>query len=209
MSKIVERAPRIDNEYLNRRPYDDSPGFATPAQRSFSAEEMNPQPPVLMRKSSLMVRVYYVNHHWKSVFSKLAIVLYMSTVFWILFRASSPWYEFFFYLTLQGWTLELIYFSYSLYLDLLSRWYGGPDYLSRISKAAAQALSELVFALQVVIVMFFWLVVYPQEKWRSIPWELNCHGVGLILMVGDYLYRFTGFSLRNHRYIIGFALVYS
>lgn len=176
---------------------------------AFTAANLGPQPPLLMQQSALMVRVYYVNHAWKSVIAKSIVVLYLSVIFYIMFRASNPWYEFFYYLTLQGWTLELVYFSFSLYLDLLVRIYGNPDAISRVSKAAAQALSELVFAVQVVIVMFFWLVVYPQETWRSVMWELNCHGMGLLLMVADYLYRFTGFSLRNHKYIVVFALLYT
>lgn len=174
-----------------------------------TAASFGAHPPLLMQKSALMVRVYYLNHAWKSVVAKSLVVFYLAVIFYIMFRASNPWYEFFYYLTLQGWTLELVYFSFSLYLDILVRIYGSPDAISRVSKAAAQAMSELVFAVQVVIVMFFWIVVYPQETWRSVLWELNCHGMGLLLMVADYLYRFTGFSLRNHKYIVVFALLYS
>jgi len=32
--------------------------------------------------------------------------------------------------------------------------------------------------------------------------------MGLVLMVLDHLYRFMRFSLKNHKYIIGFAVIY-
>lgn len=199
----------MNEEDSNSSSASDSPSPYAAAAEHGGGSSSSAKPPVRIQQSAFMVRMYYVNRAWKSVIAKLAVVTYLAVIFGIMFRASDPWYEFFYYLTLQGWTLELVYFMYSLYLDLLARWYGSADCISKVSKAAAQALSEVVFATQVVIVLFFWGVVYPQEPWRPILWELNCHGAGLVLIVGDYLYRFTGFSLRHNKYILAFAAGYS
>lgn len=145
----------------------------------------------------------------KSVFFESLIVLYLSLILLIVFRASNFWYEFFFYLTLQGWALELIYFAYSLFIDVLFHPYRQQSGATSFAEIAAGALAELVFVLQIVIVVFFWTVVYPQEQWRSIIWEFNCHGMGLLLIGADYLYRCRGFSLRNHKYIISFSVFYT
>lgn len=76
-------------------------------------------------------------------------------------------------------------------------------------KIFEQSLGELVFVVQVVIVTFFWGYVFPQEPNRPIWWEIQTHGMGLVLMILDYAYRrFHKFSLRNHKWILLFGITY-
>eukprot|EP01053_Blabericola_migrator_P011259 Blabericola_migrator_1__11258@NODE_662_length_6980_cov_203_907565_g483_i0_p3_GENE_NODE_662_length_6980_cov_203_907565_g483_i0NODE_662_length_6980_cov_203_907565_g483_i0_p3_ORF_typecomplete_len358_score64_36Far17a_AIG1/PF04750_14/1_5e11_NODE_662_length_6980_cov_203_907565_g483_i034404513 len=153
-------------------------------------------------------RIYDVNHEWKSVSSKMLVNIYMAVIAYVFLLDCHPWYTYFKYLTIWGWTLVQVYFVFTLYLDLLGR-YRGPEGVSEVARAVAQALSELSFAVQVVVTAFFWFCIYPQEPWRNIAWEVNMHGVGLMLMIFDYLYRFAGFQLRNLRFVYGFAAFYT
>lgn len=165
-----------------------------------------PVPSILAR--SRLRRVYEINHQWKSVTIKIIINIYMLVIAYIFAKDCTPWYTYFKYLTIWGWTLIQLYFWYTLYLDLMGRW-NGPDGVSEVATAFAQALSELAFAVQVVVTAFFWFCIYPQEPWRYIAWEINMHGVGLMLMIFDYLYRFAGFQLRNLKFVYAFAGFYT
>eukprot|EP01057_Protomagalhaensia_wolfi_P006013 Protomagalhaensia_wolfi_Nauph_80__6012@NODE_81_length_3890_cov_11_914568_g62_i0_p1_GENE_NODE_81_length_3890_cov_11_914568_g62_i0NODE_81_length_3890_cov_11_914568_g62_i0_p1_ORF_typecomplete_len260_score39_75Far17a_AIG1/PF04750_14/7_5e12_NODE_81_length_3890_cov_11_914568_g62_i019402719 len=170
------------------------------------------QPPAMLRTvappGSRLRRVYEINHEWKSVTAKTLINIYMGIIAYIFAGDCSPWYSYFKYLTIWGWTLVQVYFIYTLYLDLMGRW-NGPEGVSQVATAFAQAMSELAFAVQVVVTSFFWFWIYPLEPWRNIAWEINMHGVGLILMIFDYLYRFAGFNLRNLKFVYAFAGFYT
>eukprot|EP01055_Gregarina_sp_Pseudo9_P000736 Gregarina_sp_Pseudo_9__735@NODE_146_length_3958_cov_19_482266_g134_i0_p2_GENE_NODE_146_length_3958_cov_19_482266_g134_i0NODE_146_length_3958_cov_19_482266_g134_i0_p2_ORF_typecomplete_len415_score67_71Far17a_AIG1/PF04750_14/2e10_NODE_146_length_3958_cov_19_482266_g134_i027133921 len=169
-----------------------------------AASSVHRMPSVLANKH--LRRVYEINHEWKSVTSKFIINVYMLVIAYLFLRECHPWYTYFKYLTIWGWTLVQLYFMYTLYLDLMGRWKAG---VSEVATAFAQALSELAFAVQVVVTAFFWFCIYPQEPWRYIPWEINMHGVGLTLMIFDYLYRFAGFQLRNLKFVYAFAGFYT
>eukprot|EP00922_Rhytidocystis_sp_ex-Travisia-forbesii_P057351 GHVS01084964.1.p1 GENE.GHVS01084964.1~~GHVS01084964.1.p1 ORF type:complete len:617 (+),score=39.37 GHVS01084964.1:409-2259(+) len=72
-----------------------------------------------------------------------------------------------------------------------------------------QSLGELTFVVQVVIVTFFWIVVFPHEPSRPIWWECQTHGMPLVLMMLDYAYRtFHRFSLRNLKWILLFGVTF-
>eukprot|EP00921_Rhytidocystis_pertsovi_P024456 GHVQ01039303.1.p1 GENE.GHVQ01039303.1~~GHVQ01039303.1.p1 ORF type:complete len:564 (-),score=35.45 GHVQ01039303.1:678-2369(-) len=76
-------------------------------------------------------------------------------------------------------------------------------------KIFEQSVGELAFVVQVVVVSFFWIVVFPHEPSRPIWWEMQTHGMGLVLMLLDYAYRkFHRFSLRNHKWILLFGFSY-
>lgn len=117
------------------------------------------------------------------------MILYLTGVSLTFLKECTPWYSWFKWLTCWAWTFVHVYFTYSFYLDLISRWHGN---LSQVATTVAQALSELAFAFSLVVTVMFWLCVYPHQKWRNIWWEVNMHGAGLFLMIFDYLYRFAG-----------------
>eukprot|EP00922_Rhytidocystis_sp_ex-Travisia-forbesii_P057349 GHVS01084962.1.p1 GENE.GHVS01084962.1~~GHVS01084962.1.p1 ORF type:complete len:606 (+),score=34.62 GHVS01084962.1:410-2227(+) len=72
-----------------------------------------------------------------------------------------------------------------------------------------QTLGELTFVVQVVIVTFFWVVVFPHEPHRPIWWECQTHGMPLVLMMLDYAYRtFHRFSLRNMKWVLLFGVTF-
>eukprot|EP01054_Gregarina_sp_Poly1_P001288 Gregarina_sp_Poly_1__1287@NODE_1314_length_4412_cov_268_398849_g888_i0_p2_GENE_NODE_1314_length_4412_cov_268_398849_g888_i0NODE_1314_length_4412_cov_268_398849_g888_i0_p2_ORF_typecomplete_len398_score33_64Far17a_AIG1/PF04750_14/5_3e02Far17a_AIG1/PF04750_14/8_7e10_NODE_1314_length_4412_cov_268_398849_g888_i01201313 len=167
-----------------------------------------PRVPAVLARNPHLRRAYQINHEWKSVTIKIAISVYMLVVAYMFAIECHPWYTYFKYLTIWGWTLVQLYFLYTLYLDLMGRW-NGPEGVSEVATVFAQALSELAFAVQVVVTAFFWFCIYPQEPWRFIGWEINMHGVGLTLMIFDYLYRFAGFQLRNLKFVYAFAGFYT
>lgn len=151
-----------------------------------------------------------LNFQYRTLLRKLAAVIYMSFMWWRMYVDCVPHITFFKYLTNWGWTIELIYFTYALYLDIKARRCYGWQMLKSSERAICQGLSEAAFALQMVVVPFFWLIVYPRsEEERLVWWDIQFHGVGLALLVVDYMYRFMRFSMRSHKYVLSIAIVYS
>eukprot|EP01071_Lankesteria_metandrocarpae_P014908 Lankesteria_metandrocarpae@DN9134_c0_g1_i1.p1 len=155
-------------------------------------------------------RIYVTNRYRLALAGKSILVLYMSFV-WYRQLVVCDWSltMFFKYITMWGYTIELIYFAYALYLDFYSHYTGHSEQASVIARTSCHALSELAFALQFVVTLFFWTAVYPNESWRPVYWEVQVHGLGLVFLILDYLYRTAGFSLKNHRYILAVTIAYS
>lgn len=152
---------------------------------------------------------------WRSVILRLTISLYMAFMAWRMWVTCIPRITYFKYLTNCGWTIQLTYFVVSLYHDIWLRRATGHSLPSpnqiKAMEGIESRLMEVSFALQVVTTVFFWLVVFPAptDIPRDIMWDAQFHGVGLAIIITDYLCRYLRFSLSNHRWLLRFATAYS
>lgn len=146
---------------------------------------------------------------YNSLIRNSLAVIYLSTMWIWMFCLCHPRISFFKYLTNWGWTFECMYFWYMLMMDVYARRLNSWSRLPLGFRAAGETLFDLTFACQIVVVLFFWVVVFPADTERNILWDIQFHGVGLTLMIVDYFYRFMKFSLRNHKYIMAFGASYA
>ncbi|KAF8819380.1 hypothetical protein IE077_001091 [Cardiosporidium cionae] len=157
---------------------------------------------------------------YRSLIGRAFVTMYFGIFLVWSFSLSKPnYWAYFAYLTYWGWILEFAYFVFSLVLDIYTHL--SKTAVTRVvmeeqqknlrRKLTQQMLAELVFVVQIVIVLFYWTVVFPQSdvNLSDLWWDLQFHGVGLLFILLDYAYRkIYGFSLRNHKYIISFGVTY-
>ncbi|KAH7649562.1 hypothetical protein FG379_001188 [Cryptosporidium bovis] len=119
-------------------------------------------------------------------------VCYFATDWMIMFLDCGPnYFSFFYYLTNWGWTSTLLFYIVATLVDY--------ERCTRVNVSfpliyMCTFLRELSVSLQSVIVPFFWIIVYPKERWRPIHWEVQMHGMGLVFICIDYLIRVSNFS---------------
>ncbi|KAH8739352.1 hypothetical protein FG386_000324 [Cryptosporidium ryanae] len=119
-------------------------------------------------------------------------VCYFTTIWMMMFLDCGPnYFSFFYYLTNWGWTSTLLFYIVATLVDF--------ERYTKVNVSfpliyMCTFLRELSVSLQSVIVPFFWIIVYPKEKWRSITWEVQMHGMGLVFICIDYLIRVSNFS---------------
>ncbi|KAF7457035.1 multi-pass transmembrane protein [Cryptosporidium felis] len=132
-------------------------------------------------------------------------VCYFATLWKMMFLDCGPNYlTFFYYLTNWGLTSTLLFYIVATLVDY--------ERLFKVNVStrlihSCTFIRELSVSLQSVIVPFFWIIVYPKEKWRSITWEVQMHGAGLVFICIDYLIRVSNFSSLSSRSL--FMVVFS
>ncbi|OII76190.1 hypothetical protein cand_005880 [Cryptosporidium andersoni] len=132
--------------------------------------------------------------------------LYFATIWLWMFLDCGPNYiSFFYYLTNWGWTLVLIFFISATAIDLLRF---KEQHVPLLLINICLLVRELGISLESVIVPFFWMIVYPKEPWRSILWEIQMHGVGLVYLCFDYIIRISIFSSLSKRSLFIVSILY-
>ncbi|CUV06669.1 unnamed protein product [Cryptosporidium hominis] len=133
-------------------------------------------------------------------------VIYFSVLWMMMFLDCGPnYFSFFYYLTNWGCTSTLIFYFIATLVDY--------ERLVKVNVStrlihSCTFVRELSISLQSVIVPFFWIIVYPKEKWRSITWEVQMHGMGLIFICIDYLIRTSNFSSLSSKNLFMVVLSY-
>ncbi|KAH8584299.1 multi-pass transmembrane [Cryptosporidium sp. chipmunk genotype I] len=133
-------------------------------------------------------------------------VTYFSILWTMMFLDCGPnYFSFFYYLTNWGCTSTLIFYFIATLVDY--------ERLMKVNVStklihSCTFVRELSVSLQSVIVPFFWIIVYPQERWRSITWEVQMHGMGLIFICIDYLIRVSNFSSLSSKNLFMVVLSY-
>ncbi|OII73137.1 uncharacterized protein cubi_02368 [Cryptosporidium ubiquitum] len=140
------------------------------------------------------------------LFYDVLSLAYFSVLWMMMFLDCGPnYFSFFYYLTNWGCTSTLIFYFIATLVDY--------ERLVKVNVStnlihSCTFVRELSVSLQSVIVPFFWIIVYPQERWRSIIWEVQMHGMGLIFICVDYLIRLSNFSSLSSKNLFMVVLSY-
>eukprot|EP00914_Ancora_sagittata_P011013 GHVO01021515.1.p1 GENE.GHVO01021515.1~~GHVO01021515.1.p1 ORF type:complete len:260 (-),score=26.02 GHVO01021515.1:369-1052(-) len=89
------------------------------------------------------------------------------------------------------WGGQLIYLAYALYLDTVSLYAGGRNQISFIARSILTVYGEVIFFSQLTSCLIFWLRTYPRDIDGVYVFknEIQPHGLGLLIMVIDYICR--------------------
>ncbi|KAJ1613013.1 hypothetical protein OJ253_318 [Cryptosporidium canis] len=132
--------------------------------------------------------------------------IYFSVLWTMMFLDCGPnYFSFFYYLTNWGCTSTVLFYYIATLVDF--------ERLVKVNVStklihSCTFVRELSVSLQSVIVPFFWVIVYPQERWRSIIWEVQMHGMGLVFICIDYLIRVSNFSSLSSKNLFMVVLSY-